>query len=227
MGSLIATRSLPPVQRETLEFLRSYVSKHGYAPPLKEIARAIGVKSNSTAHFHLERLEEKGFIKRGPGSAIEVKFAETGVSNHVKNQHPEGASLKNHVSKSMTIPLVGSIAAGVPMEAVEDRSFIDIPSFMVSNQHDAAEIFALEVCGDSMIEAHICDGDVVVVKRQLTAENGDIVVALLEDRSATLKTFRRLRSGKIMLIPANSRLLPLTLDNVEVQGRVVGLIRKL
>ena len=198
--------SLPTVQRQTLEFLRNFMADKGYAPTLKDIAQHIGVKSASTAHFHLERLADKGFIKRGPDGSIEL----------IESAKPElGPS---------AVPLVGVIAAGVPIEAIENHMVIDIPPSMIDGR---GEVFCLEVSGESMIDAHICDGDIVVIRKQDTADDGQIVVALLEDGSATLKTYRRLKNGKVMLIPANPALKPVTLDKVQVQGRVIGVIREL
>lgn len=200
------SNSLPPVQRTTLEFLRNFIADKGFAPTLKEISQHIGVKSASTAHFHLERLEAKGFIKRGNDGFIELINAVT----------PELGPT--------AVPLVGVIAAGSPIEAIEDSTTIDIPSSMI---HGRGEVYCLEVSGDSMVDAHICDGDIVVIRQQDAADDGQIVVALLDDGTATLKRYRRLKSGKVMLIPANPNLKPITLDGVTVQGRVIGIIREL
>lgn len=198
--------TLATVQRQTLEFLRNFMAERGYAPTLKDIATHIGVKSLSTAHFHLERLQDKGFIRRGEDGSMEL----------VEPKRPELGPT--------AVPLVGVIAAGIPIEAIEHKTMIDVPSNMINGR---GEVFCLEVSGDSMIEAHICDGDIVVVRKQDSADDGQIVVALLVDGSATLKTYRRLKNGKIMLIPANSSMKPFTLDEVEVQGRVIGIIREL
>ena len=122
------------------------------------------------------------------------------------------------------VPLVGIIAAGRPIEAIQNTTMVDLPPTMIDGR---GEVYCLEVSGDSMIDDHICDGDVVVIKKQDSADNGQIVVALLEDGSATLKRFRRLKNGKVMLIPANPTLTPMTLDEVQVQGRVIGVIREL
>lgn len=206
LAASYATNSLAPVQRQTLEFLRNFIAEKGFGPTLKDIALALGVKSLSTAHFHLERLEQKGFIRRGEDGLIEL----------VESSRPEFGPT--------AVPLVGVIAAGRPIEAVENKTMIDIPPSMLDGR---GEVYCLEVSGESMIDAHICDGDIVVIKKQDIAENGQIVVALLPDGSATLKTYRRLKSGKIMLIPANSALAPMTLDEVKVQGRLVGVIREL
>jgi len=198
--------TLATVQRQTLEFLRNFLADKGYAPTLKDIAQHIGVKSLSTAHFHLERLEDKGFIKRGPEGSMEL----------IENAKPELGPT--------AVPLMGVIAAGIPIEAIETRTMIDLPSRMIDGR---GEVFCLEVSGESMIDAHICDGDIVVIRKQSTADDGQIVVALLSDGSATLKTYRRLRNGKIMLVPANPALKPITLDEVDVQGLVIGVIREM
>ena len=197
--------TLAPVQRQTLEFLRNFIADKGYAPALKDIAQHIGVKSVSTAHFHLERLEQKGFIARNEDGNIEL----------VDVIRPELGPT--------AVPLVGVIAAGKPIEAIENSTMIDVPSNMISGK---GEVYCLEVSGDSMIGAHICDRDVVVIRKQDYANDDEIVVALLENNSATLKKYRRLRNGKVMLIPANPTMSPITVDEVTIQGVLIGLIRQ-
>jgi repressor LexA len=231
--------TLPSVQRATLEYLRDFIAHNGYAPTLKEISQHIQVKSLSTAHFHLERLEEKGFIKRD----------QSGVMQLIDLDKPEIPDNR--------VPLVGVIAAGVPIEAIsseatEHVSYIEVPSSMLGSyrrrkqegSHDVSysnvsknnasknnilqsegDVFCLEVSGDSMIEAHICNGDIVVIRKQSTAENGQIIAAMLDDGSVTLKTYRRLKNGQVMLMPANSNMKPITLDNVDVLGLVIGVMR--
>ncbi len=201
-----AYMTLAPVQRQTLEFLRNFIAEHGYAPTLRDISEHIGVKSASTAHFHLERLEDKGFIKRNSDGTIEFHECST----------PE--------LSPTAVPLVGVIAAGYPIEAIEQQTTIDLPPSMISGR---GEVYCLEVSGNSMIDAHICDGDIVVIRKQDTADNGQIVVALLDNGTATLKKYRRLKNGQVMLIPANETMKPITLDNVTIQGRVIGVIREM
>ncbi len=203
------SHALAPVQRKTLEFLRAFISDNGFAPTLKDIAESIGVRSPSTAHFHLSRLEDKGFIRRGPDGSFELI---------------ERDELSLPLSPC-AVPLLGIIAAGAPIEAIEDRSIVvDVPPQFLDTP---GEIFCLQVSGDSMIDAHIMDGDVIIVKRQDSADDGQIVVAMLDDGSATLKTFRRLKGGRVMLVPHNPQHRPITLDHVTIQGRMVGLIREL
>ncbi len=198
--------TLAPVQRQTLEFLRNFIAEKGFGPTLKDIADHIGVKSLSTAHFHLERLEDKGFIRRGHDSMIEL----------IETVKPELGPT--------AVPLMGVIAAGLPIDAIENSTMIDLPSSMVSGR---GEVYCLEVSGNSMIDAHICDGDIIVVRKQDSADDGDIVVALLENNTATLKRYRRLKNGKVMLIPENPTLAPITVDGVTIQGKLVGVIRQL
>ena len=208
-NDVFRSHSLAPVQRETLQFLRNYISEHGFAPALKDIAIHIGVRSPSTAHFHLSRLESKGFIRRGEDGALELVDRE-------ELSVPLGPT---------AVPLLGVIAAGSPIEAIEDRSVtVDVPQQFFEGRGD---LYCLQVSGESMIDAHIADGDIIIVKRQETADDGQIVVALLEDNTATVKTFRRLKGGKIMLVPHNPTHQPITVDRVNIQGRVVGLIREM
>lgn len=225
-ASSFSTHALAPVQRETLEYLRSFISDKGYAPTLKDISQYIGVRSPSTAHFHLSRLEDKGFIRRGPDGALELVDRE-------ELQVTAGPC---------AVPLVGLIAAGAPIEAIEDRTVtVDIPPQFLSKQSYSAkgsvgnsggglkhgEIYCLQVTGDSMIDAHIMDGDIVIIRRQDSADDGQIVVALLEDNTATLKTFRRLKGGKVLLVPRNPNHQPIAVDKVTIQGRMIGLVREL
>lgn len=203
------SHSLAPVQRQTLEFLRNFISDKGYAPTLKDIASYIGVRSPSTAHFHLSRLEDKGFIRRGDDGSLELVELEELQSS----------------SGPCSVPLLGLIAAGAPIEAIEDNSvMIDIPPQFIGGNK---EIYCLQVTGDSMIDAHILDGDVIIVSKQETADNGQIVVAMLENGTATVKTFRRLKGGKVMLVPHNPTHQPITVEHVHIQGRVVGVVREI
>jgi repressor LexA len=204
--SAFQTNTLAPVQRQTLEFLRNFLAEKGFAPSLKDIAEFIGVRSPSTAHFHLERLENKGFIRRGEDGMLELLDRVT----------PELGPT--------AVPLMGVIAAGRPIEAIEQATTIEIPPNMIDGR---GEVYCLEVSGNSMIDEHICDRDIVVIKRQDTAEDGQIVVALLADGNATLKRYRRLKNGQVMLIPANPTMQPITVDRVRIQGRLIGVIREL
>ena len=201
----LKANTLAPVQRQTLEFLREFIGEHGHAPSLKQIAQRISVKSLSTAHFHLERLEQKGFIVRGEDGSLEI----------IDIERPE--------LSPTAVKLVGTIAAGRPIDAFEDTTYIDVPSRMINGR---GEVYCLEVSGNSMIDAHICDGDIVILRSQSTANEGDIVVALLEDNTATLKRYRRLRNGEVLLIPENSTMEPIKVKNCTVQGKLIGVLRE-
>lgn len=210
--------TLSTVQKKTYDFIKKFISENGYAPSLKDIANHINVKSISTAFFHLERLAEKGFIVKGENGSIEL-------INQNNNENSESSMSLTNYLENCQVPLVGIIAAGVPIEAIENtNTMITIPPSMIDGK---GEVFCLEVQGNSMIDAHICDEDIVVVKKQDYAENGQIVVALLDDGSATLKTYKKLKNGQVMLIPANKDFVPITLDSVKVQGKVIGIIREM
>ena len=214
----IKFNTLSTVQKKTYDFIKKFISENGYAPSLKDIANHINVKSISTAFFHLERLAEKGFIVKGENGSIEL-------INQNDNESSESSMSPTNYLENCQVPLVGIIAAGVPIEAIENtNTMITIPPSMIDGK---GEVFCLEVQGNSMIDAHICDEDIVVVKKQDYAENGQIVVALLDDGSATLKTYKKLKNGQVMLIPANKDFVPITLDSVKVQGKVIGIIREM
>ncbi len=221
-------------QLELLDFIRLRVDAEGVPPSFDEMKEALDLRSKSGIHRLITALEERGFIRRlaHRARAIEIiKLPEamerSGFTPRViegsKAVAPKGAMMVEPVH-AMDIPVMGRIAAGVPIEALQDISHhVAVPGSMLSGK---GQHYALEVKGDSMIEAGINDGDIVVIREQATAENGDIVVALVDDSEATLKRFRR-RGNMIALEAANpayeTRVLP---DHqVKVQGRLVGLIR--
>lgn len=221
-------------QMELLDFIRVRMDAEGVPPSFDEMKEALDLRSKSGIHRLITALEERGFIRRlaHRARAIEiVKLPEAmerpGFNPKViqgsRVDPPKGAMLIEPVH-AMELPVMGRIAAGVPIEAIQEVSHhIAVPGSMLSGK---GQHYALEVKGDSMIEAGINDGDIVVIREQSTAENGDIVVALVDDAEATLKRFRR-RGSMIALEAANpayeTRVLP---DHqVKVQGRLVGLIR--
>ncbi len=201
---------LPKQKQKILAFLKSYIKENGYAPTLTEIAKEFNVSSLATVHEHIQFLEERGFIKRDSSAkrgitivdfADEERFAE---------------------SMSVLLPLAGTITAGEPIEAIEDiQERIPIPRELVGNKN----AFILKVKGDSMIESMISDGDYVIVEKTDYAKDGDMVVALLEDGSATLKKMYR-QKNLIRLQPANAQYKPRLVRNVVIQGKVMGIIRK-
>ena len=197
-----------PRQLDILRFIRDFRDRHGYSPTMQEIADFLHV-SKVTVFEHIGALEKKGLLLRGaPHKARSLQ-----VSDDV--DFPEA-------DRATQIPLAGRIAAGEPLEAVEDRETVDLEE-MFSRPTDT---FCLRVVGDSMIDEQIRDGDYVICERRGQARNGETVVALLDDGEATLKKFYQ-ETGRIRLQPANPEFSPIYVDNVAVQGVVIGVIRKL
>ena len=194
--------TLTPRQKQTLEFINSYSKKYGLSPSLKEIGKKLKVSSPATVHQHIKMLETKGYL------------------NKEKNQ-PRGIEITKK-EKLVRIPLLGAIAAGQPIEALQQNESIAVPKSKIP----AGEVYALKVLGNSMIDEGINDGDVVLVKHQSTAENGQKVVALLDNSEATLKKFYKER-GQIRLQPANKNMEPIILRNgrnISIQGVVLNII---
>lgn len=200
---------LSPRQQKILEFIRNEVAVKGYPPSVREIGQAVGLSSSSTVHGHLGKLEELGYIRRDPTKPRAIELLEKAVPPVRKD--------------IVYVPIVGSVTAGTPVLAVENiEDFFPMPRNFTQYEED---VFMLKIRGDSMIEAGILDGDHVVVRSQDYAENGDIVVALLEDE-ATVKTFYR-EEHYIRLQPENASLEPIIVQDVQILGRVVGVFRKL
>lgn len=189
--------------REVHDFIRAYAARHGYAPKLREIARHLGISSRGTVHRYLRALESDGLI------AIEPERA-------------RGVRLRGGSAPPFTLSLLGRIAAGRPIEAIPGEEEIDLSEFFVNRNR-----FVLRVAGDSMIEDGILDGDMVIVEKRETADNGEIVVALIDNQEATLKRLQQNRDGTVTLRPANSQMAPLRLSaaRVRIQGVVVGQFR--
>ena len=226
-------------QLDLLAFIHKRVQRDGVPPSFDEMKLALDLRSKSGIHRLITALEERGFIRRlaHRARAIEVvKLPESlgGLPNPgftlrvIEGDKPDAppprAAMEVSAAQAMDVPVMGQIAAGVPIEAINHVTHsVTVPSGMIAGSGDH---FALEVKGDSMIEAGINDGDVVVIRETSVADDGDIVVALVEDSEATLKTFRR-KGASIALEAANpayeTRVLPS--DRVKVQGRLVGLIR--
>ncbi len=195
-------------QRDLLEFVSQYMQKNGYAPTLAEICDGLGLRSPATVHEHIQNLILKGVLKKTDGTRRGIE---------VIDQKAVG-----WVPSAVELPLTGRIAAGSPIEAIEDHtSSVMAPPDMVGNKR----CFVLQVKGNSMIDAAIMDGDYVVVEQQDTAVNGDIVVALLNGSFATLKRYFQ-ESDHVRLEPANSSMNPILTRNVTIQGKVIGVIRK-
>ena len=222
-----ARRDLSPRQRTVLEMIIRFASREGYSPSMQDIADECGFKSLASVTYQLQQIELAGYIRRDGNISrgIEVLIdisevigddagSESGASTEADNVTPLG--------DAAMIPLVGRIAAGVPITAEQNiDEYLPVPRQLVGK----GDLFMLEVHGDSMIDAAICDGDFVVVRAQKNAENGEIVAAML-DGEATVKMFRQ-RDGHTWLLPQNSAYEPIPADNAEVMGKVVTVLRKL
>lgn len=200
-------------QKLILEFLQKEIEENGFPPTVREICKAVGLSSTSTVHTHLEILQKKGYIQK---NALKPRALKVLVGN-------KEAPKNIYTSKEMVdIPIVGKITAGAPILAVENiEDSFPIPVDFVGN----TEAFMLRVRGESMIEAGILDGDLILVKKQNTARNGEIVVALIED-SATVKTFYK-EDGHIRLQPENSSMEPIIVKDCTILGKVGGVFRKI
>ena len=194
-------------QRQILDYLAEFIQQHGYAPSLEEIGQRFGLSSLATVHKHLRNLQDKGFIRRAWNRSRSIELIPTRVG-----------------ARSLELPLMGYVAAGAPIEAVTTAESIAVPESLVGKPE---ETYVLRVHGDSMIDEHITDGDFVIVEDRKTAENGEMVIALLNGGDATLKTFFK-DDGKIRLQPANPTMQPIVIDaaDLQIQGVVVGVMRK-
>ncbi len=193
-------------QREILDYLNEFIEQHGYAPSLEEIGRRFGLSSLATVHKHLTNLQDKGFIRRAWNRSRSVELVPTRMGG-----------------RALDLPLLGYVAAGAPIEAVVSNETVTVPEDLVGTR----DTYALRVRGNSMIDEQIRDGDLVVVEDRQTAQNGEMVIALLEGAEVTLKKFYR-ENGHIRLQPANDAVAPIIVraDKVQVQGVVVGVMRR-
>jgi repressor LexA len=205
-------------KQRIIEYIGSTVRARGYPPSVREIAVAVGLASTSAVHHHLEALEREGYLERGAthSRALRLTPAATlrsGAGSSVLAQ----ASRQGHL-----LPIIGEIAAGGPIEAYQDASeTLSVPDALAAS----SDAYVLRVRGDSMIEAHITDGDFVVIRPQQTARNGDIVVAQVEENAVTLKRFFR-EKNRVRLQPANEQYPPMFYDDVRIQGKLIGVIRR-
>lgn len=195
-------------QREILDFLNAYSADNGYAPSFEEIASRFNYNSLATVHEHLSNLERKGYIKRGYNESRAIEILPSDI-----------------FPRAVELPLMGSVAAGMPIEAIAHQESIAVPNEFVrrSGNH-----YVLHVRGNSMIDEHIRDGDYVIVNDKRSADNGETVIAVIEDSGATCKKYYRERDGRIRLQPANDSMDPIYVheNDVTIQGIVVGVLRK-
>ncbi len=196
-------------QNMVLDYLKQSIAKNGYPPTVREIGEALGLSSPATIHAHLNTLENKGYIRKrnSKNRAIELL---------VDNEYEDDGTIN--------VPLLGKVTAGSPIEAIEmPDEYFTLPSYLIPTHK---EVFTLRVSGESMINAGIHDGDIVIVQRQQVANNGDIVVAMTEDNEVTLKTFYK-ENGYFRLQPENDTMDPIILTSVYIVGKAIGLYRKM
>jgi repressor LexA len=195
-------------QKEILDYIESFIEGQGYAPSFEEIAESFGYSSLATVHEHLSNLERKGYIRKSYNESRSIELI----------VHDSGTPV-------LELPLLGSVAAGLPIEAIQDNETLAVPPDMVSRRRDN---YVLRVEGNSMIEEQIRDGDYIVVQAQDNAEDGQMVVALVSGEAATVKKLYREGDGRIRLQPANAVMDPIFVDasDIRIQGIVVGVIRK-
>jgi len=200
--------SLTKRQREILTYLGSYSEDHGYAPSFEEIATQFNYNSLATVHEHLTNLERKGYIKRAYNESRGIELVPSDV-----------------LPRAMSLPLLGTVAAGLPIEAVQVPESIGVPEDLVRR---GGNHYVLRVRGNSMIDEQIRDGDFVIVNEKNTADNGEMVIALIDGTSATVKKFYRERDGRIRLQPANESMNPIYVheNDISIQGIVVGVLRR-
>ncbi len=215
-------------QHDIIDFIERTVNERGYPPSVREIADAVGLASTSAVHHHLTALERDGYLERSERSSRALRLTEQGdaeIAGEPGRATPGRVTpFRMPVERDvLTLPVLGEIAAGQPIEAYDDGAeSLDVPRSMQARDNS----YVLRVRGKSMIDALIDDGDYVVVQPQATARDGDIVVALLEDNGVTLKRFFR-EDDRIRLQPANAEMEPIYASEVQIQGKVVGVIRKL
>ncbi|MCD7909751.1 MAG: transcriptional repressor LexA [Clostridium sp.] len=195
-------------QEEILEYIKETILKKGYPPAVREICEAVHLKSTSSVHSHLSTLEEKGFIRRDPTKPRTIEILDDTFNFNRREM--------------ANVPVVGAVAAGQPLLAEQNiEDYFPIPVELLPN----ADTFMLRVKGDSMVNAGILDGDQIIVEQTPSAQNGDIVVVLLDD-SATVKRFYR-EDGHYRLQPENDYMDPIIVDHVDIQGKVIGLFRRM
>ena len=204
-------KELSPRQEEILNFIKKYIAKHGFPPAIREICDGVGLSSPATVFVHIKNLENMGYIKQTSNKFRTIELL-------VENEYAE----KNE--DVIKVPLLGKITAGNPITAIEQpNEFFDLPAALMPK---SGEVFTLHVSGESMINRGIYDNDIVIVKRQKDAKNGDIVVAMTDDNEVTLKTFYK-EKNHIRLQPENDTMTPLIFNNITILGIAIGLYRKI
>ncbi len=197
-------------QEHILQIIKQLVAKNGYPPTVREIGEKANLNSPATIHFHLTKLEEKGYIRKGNSKNRTIEIL-------VPNEYIEKEE------NVVDVPLLGKVTAGTPIEAIETPDeYFSLPTNLITTKN---EVFTLRVSGESMINVGIYDGDILIVERQNTARNGETVVAMNTDNEATVKTFYK-ENGYFRLQPENDTMEPIILKEVTILGKVIGLYRK-
>ncbi len=201
-------------QKEVMDFLSAFIEKHGYSPSYEELASGLGLASLATVHKHVQALEAKQYLRRSYNHSRSLEIGGRYLTEEKARLQPD---------REMTIPLLGRIAAGVPVEAIPNPEPLHFSDFAGDEN-----TYALQVRGDSMIEDHICSGDFVLVEKTGSVKNGDIVVALVNGTDATLKRYYLEPDGRVRLQPANSSMAPILVDpaQLQIQGRLLAILRK-
>lgn len=199
-------------QKNILNILKKLIARNGYPPTVREIGKEANLSSPATIHFHLKKLEEKGYIKQDPKKNRTIEIL-------VSNEY-----LENQDDKVVDVPLLGKVTAGTPIEAIETpNEYFSLPANLIKSKND---VFTLTVSGESMISVGIYDGDILIVERRDTARNGETVVAMNDNNEATVKTFYK-ENGYFRLQPENDTMEPIILKECTILGKVIGLYRKL
>ncbi len=199
-------QELKEKEKAIYEYITDVIRRKGYSPSVRDIQNALRIKSTSTVHSYLAKLERKGYIQKESGKSRTLRID----------------NILAEPQRTVRVPILGKIAAGMPILAIENHEgYIDFP--VMNRSYQANQLFALRVRGESMIEAGILEGDIIIVRKENVAENGDIVVALVGDE-ATVKTFYR-EDGRFRLQPENSAMAPIIVDDVYILGRVVSVLR--
>lgn len=207
-----AHKDLTKKQEETLQFIKKYMVAHGFPPSVREICAGMGLSSPATAHTHLKELESKGFIRKQNSKFRTIELL---VENEFEEKDTEDV---------ISVPLLGKVACGNPIEAIENpNEYFSLPASLIPAKES---IFTLLCSGDSMINAGIFDGDIVIVQKQSVARNGEIVVAMTDEGEVTLKRFYK-ESDHIRLQPENDELSPIIVKNCVILGKAIGLYRKI
>jgi repressor LexA len=200
-------------QKEVLDFIAAYQAENGYSPSYEEIAQGLDLASTATVHKHISALEKKNYLHRSHNQSRSVEVA----PRYLQEQR------RNRFQASLEVPVLGSIAAGLPVESYDDKATVSFADFVGKK-----DTYALRVRGNSMIEDHICEGDMILIENTVEAHDGDIVVALVRGSETTLKRLYHEKGNIIRLQPANSTMSPIRVpaQDVQIQGRLLAVLRK-